>query len=76
MGLSMSHNFLQKCSTYLLLLGGLLWGVLAAFNVDALGALFHDDELLNPASRIVYVLIGLAALYRSVMHAASAAQKK
>ena len=47
----------------LLVVGGLNWGLVGAANFDLVAALFGP---MSPISRIVYVLVGLAALYRLV----------
>jgi uncharacterized membrane protein YuzA (DUF378 family) len=44
----------------LLVIGGLNWASVALFNVDFVATLFGA---LSPATRVVYVLVGLAALY-------------
>jgi uncharacterized membrane protein YuzA (DUF378 family) len=51
-------------ATVLLVVGGLNWGLVGLFHFDLVAALFGDMSLL---SRIVYSLVGLAAIY----HAAS-----
>jgi uncharacterized membrane protein YuzA (DUF378 family) len=47
----------------LLVVGGLNWGVVGATGSDLVGALFGE---LSPASRAVYILVGLAALYQAL----------
>lgn len=44
----------------LLIVGGLNWGLVGAFDFDLVAAIFGPMTLL---SRLVYVLVGLAALY-------------
>ena len=44
----------------LLAIGGLNWGLVGFFNFDLVAALFGA---MSPLSRIVYCLIGLAAVY-------------
>ena len=43
----------------LLIVGGLNWLLVGAFNFDLVAAIFGD---MSPLSRIVYVLVGLSAL--------------
>ena len=43
----------------LLIVGGLNWLLVGAFNFDLVAALFGD---MSPLSRIVYILVGLASL--------------
>jgi len=44
----------------LLVIGGLNWGLVGLFGFDLVAAIFGNMTLL---SRIVYVLVGLSALY-------------
>jgi hypothetical protein len=44
----------------LLAIGGLNWGLVGIFNFDLVAAIFGDMSVL---SRIVYTLVGLAAVY-------------
>jgi uncharacterized membrane protein YuzA (DUF378 family) len=44
----------------LLIVGGLNWAMVGLFDVDVVATLFGAG---SPASRLVYVLVGLAALY-------------
>ena len=44
----------------LLIIGGLNWAMVGLFDVDVVATLFGPG---SPASRIVYVLVGIAALY-------------
>jgi uncharacterized membrane protein YuzA (DUF378 family) len=47
----------------LLIVGGLNWGLVGLFGFDLVATLFGDMSLL---SRIVYVLVGISALYQIV----------
>lgn len=53
-------NVLDWVAMVLLTIGGLNWGMVGLFSVDVVAALFGVD---SPFSRLVYVVIGLAALY-------------
>ena len=44
----------------LLIVGGLNWGLVGLFGFDLVAALFGDGSAF---SRIVYILVGLAALW-------------
>jgi uncharacterized protein len=44
----------------LVIVGGLNWGLVGAFNFDLVATLFGAMSML---SKTVYVLVGLAALY-------------
>jgi uncharacterized membrane protein YuzA (DUF378 family) len=45
----------------LLVVGGLNWGLVGAANFDLVAAIFGE---MTPLSRVVYTLVGLAAVYR------------
>ena len=47
----------------LLVIGGLNWGLVGLFGLDAVAAIFGEMSL---ASRAVYVLVGLAGLYQAI----------
>ena len=47
----------------LLIVGGLNWGLVGLFDFDLVAALFGEMSAL---SRIVYVLVGLSALYQLI----------
>jgi uncharacterized membrane protein YuzA (DUF378 family) len=52
---------LDLVATILLVVGGLNWGLVGAANFDLVAAIFGPMSAL---SRIVYVIVGLAAVYR------------
>lgn len=45
----------------LLVIGGLNWGLVGLFQFDLVAAIFGGEAA--PISRIVYILVGVAALY-------------
>jgi len=51
---------LDLASLTLLIIGGVNWGLVGLFDLDLVASLFGDGTLL---ARVVYVLVGLAALY-------------
>jgi uncharacterized membrane protein YuzA (DUF378 family) len=53
-------NALDWAAMILMIVGGLNWGMVGLFNYDVVAALFGTQ---SPFSRVVYVLVGLAALY-------------
>jgi len=57
----------------LLLIGGLNWGLVGFFKFDLIAAIFGDMTTL---SRIVYDLVGLAALYMIVKKAMVMGEEK
>ena len=53
-------NALDWIAMVLMIVGGLNWGLVGLINYDIVAALFGTQ---SPFSRVVYVLVGLAALY-------------
>lgn len=51
--------YLSKLALWLVIIGGLNWGLVGAFNFNLVSAVFGDMSIL---SRIVYILVGLAAV--------------
>lgn len=47
----------------LLVVGGLNWGLIGAFDFNLVSSIFGIDSVLSNA---IYVLVGLAALYQAV----------
>jgi len=54
---------LHTLAIILVIVGGLNWLLVGAFDFDLVAAIFGD---MSPASRVVYVLVGLAAIYTLV----------
>jgi len=53
-------NVLDWIALILVIIGGLNWGLVGIFNFDLVAAIFGAMSIL---SRIVYILVGLSALY-------------
>ncbi len=53
-------NALDWVAMVLMIVGGLNWGLVGQFDFNLVAALFGSQ---TPLSRIVYVLVGLSALY-------------
>jgi len=51
---------LDWVAVVLLVVGGLNWGLIGLLKLDVVAALFGD---MTAVSRIVYILVGLAAVY-------------
>jgi uncharacterized membrane protein YuzA (DUF378 family) len=47
----------------LLVVGGLNWGLVGLFNFDLVAAIFGS---MSAISRIVYILVGLSAIYQGL----------
>ena len=53
--------FLDKLALILAVIGGLNWGSIGLFRFDIVAALFGGQT--SVASRVIYALVGLAALW-------------
>jgi uncharacterized membrane protein YuzA (DUF378 family) len=49
----------------LLVIGGLNWGLVGLFQIDLVAAIFGGQAAA--LSRIVYILVGLSAVYQALM---------
>ncbi|TFW14221.1 DUF378 domain-containing protein [Brevundimonas intermedia] len=52
---------LNLLTLFLVIVGGLNWGLVGAFEFDLVAALFGEGSVL---SRVVYCLVGLSALWQ------------
>jgi uncharacterized membrane protein YuzA (DUF378 family) len=57
-------NGLDWTSLVLLIIGGLNWGLVGIFNFNLISAIFGP---MSAISRIIYVLVGLSAVYVAVV---------
>ena len=53
-------NALDWTAMVLMIVGGINWGLIGLFNFNLVGTLFGE---LSALSRIVYTLVGIAAVY-------------
>ena len=60
----MKLSTLDVVAIVLVVIGGLNWGLVGLVNLDVVAAIFGAASVL---SRIVYVLVGLAAIYLAVV---------
>lgn len=56
---------LDVTATFLLVVGGLNWGLVGLLQFDLVGILFGGQGAM--ISRVLYAFVGVAALYQSVM---------
>ncbi|HEX7337590.1 MAG TPA: DUF378 domain-containing protein [Gemmatimonadales bacterium] len=54
---------LDVTAAILLVIGGLNWGLVGATNFDLVATIFGE---MTAASRLVYLLVGVAALYQAL----------
>jgi uncharacterized protein len=57
-------NAIDWIALVLMIVGGVNWGLVGLLNVDLVAAIFGT---MTVASRVVYILVGLAALYGIVL---------
>lgn len=56
----------------LLIIGGLNWAMVGLFNVDMVASVFGEH---SPGTRLVYILVGAAALYSIYLSARMSVNK-
>jgi len=56
----MKFSTIDWVALVLTVVGGLNWGLVGAFDFDLVAAIFGD---MSVVSRIVYVVVGIAAIY-------------
>ena len=61
-----NYKMIDTISAVLLLIGGLCWGLVGAFNMEPISSIFSGSVMIV---RTIYVLVGLSAVYRIVMWA-------
>mgnify|MGYP001335551824 CR=1 FL=1 len=54
---------LDIITAWLLVVGGLNWGLLGLFNFNLVATLFGGDN--SAAVKLIYILAGIAALYQA-----------
>ena len=57
-------NAVKLIAMVLLIVGGLNWGLVGLFDFDIVATIFGDMTMI---SRVIYVLVGLSALYGLMM---------
>lgn len=57
-------KFIDTLAAVLLVVGGLNWGLWGAFEFDLVAAIFGGSTAI--LAKVVYVLVGLAALYQAL----------
>mgnify|MGYP003704817177 CR=1 FL=1 len=55
---------LNLITLILVIVGGLNWGLMGAFQFDLVATIFDGDE--TAGARLIYVLVGLSALYQLI----------
>lgn len=56
-------NVLDWIALVLVIVGGLNWGLVGAFDFNLVDTIFGDMSVI---SRVVYILVGVAAIYVAV----------
>lgn len=57
-------NIVDWIALILVIVGGLNWGLVGIFKFDLVAWIFGDMSII---ARIVYILVGLAAVYTAVI---------
>lgn len=52
-------GLIKVISAILVIIGGLNWGLVGLFNLDLVASIFGE---MSVVSRVVYILVGLAAI--------------
>jgi len=65
------RNWLDWVAFVLVAVGGLNWGLVGLFQWDLVQAIFGD---MTAVTRVVFTLVGIAALYRIVTISAKASE--
>jgi uncharacterized membrane protein YuzA (DUF378 family) len=68
-----NRMLLDKVVFFLLLLGGFNWGLVGLFDWNLIGSIFGS---LYVITRLIYILVGLAAVYRFVIWARAQVNKR
>jgi len=55
---------LHLVTLILVIVGGINWGLVGAAQFDLVAAIFGGQD--SPGARIIYVLVGLSALYQLI----------
>lgn len=58
------HKTIDLIAGILLFIGGICWGLVGVFNIEPISMIFGGGDMMAPLVRIIYVLVGLSALYR------------
>ncbi|MCS3900649.1 DUF378 domain-containing protein [Methanococcus voltae] len=59
---NMAHHktWVDKLAIFLVIIGGLNWGLVGALNIDLVQIISMGNSMI---ARLVYILVGLSALY-------------
>jgi uncharacterized protein len=72
-----AHGSVMSAADYiamaLLIIGGLNWGMVGLFDIDVVASLFGPASALT---RVIYVLVGIAALYSIYLSAKMATTRR
>lgn len=52
--------YVEKIALWLLIIGGLNWGLVGLLDFNLIGIIFGNLSIL---ARVIYILVGLAAVY-------------
>lgn len=64
----MNNKKLHMVAFLLVIIGGVNWGLVGLMNFDLVMWLFVDILGMDVLARVVYILVGVAAVYELVIH--------
>lgn len=67
-----SLNFLDWIVLILLIIGGINWGLIGLFNFNLVETIFSNMPIIT---RIVYIIVGVCAIYAIIMLARKSAKQ-
>ncbi|WP_101927283.1 MULTISPECIES: DUF378 domain-containing protein [Luteimonas] len=59
-------KFIHVLTLILLIVGGINWGLVGAAQFDLVAAIFGGQDAIG--ARVVYILVGLSAVWQAVTH--------
>lgn len=57
---------LKTAATWLVIIGGLNWGLVGALNYDLVASLLGGGDATQIIPKIIYIVVGLSAIYLAV----------
>ena len=57
---------MKQAATWLVIIGGLNWGLVGALNYDLVASLLGGGDSSAIIPKIIYIVVGLSAIYLAV----------
>ena len=55
---------LDTITLIIVIIGGIVWGLIGLFNWNLVAAIFDGEAGMSAISRIIYIIVGLSALWQ------------